>query len=415
MKPLSVPGYVASICAVLKDAGYEAYAVGGGVRDALLGRAPKDWDVATSAPPEEVQRLFPRTVPTGIEFGTVTVLMNGHAVEVTTFRGESGYYDGRHPESVHFIGSIEDDLVRRDFTINAIAYDPQTNTVVDPHNGRSDLAQRLIRAVGDPNERFREDGLRVLRAVRLAVELRFFIEPETKKAMRRHGGKLLQISRERIGQEWRRMLAAPEAARGLAMLSELELLPYVLPAPAGQTPSAARIVRTIAALDRAPGGSLAVKTALVLYGLGGAELDEYWLRQLVYPRRVMRETLHIVRFMRAFNPDQLKDDAALRRFMSTLGRPFAAGFFEAWRAWRSGKQARLLQERAARILRRGDALAPAELAVDGHDVRQALPDAAGREIGEALQDLLDHVLQHPEDNNRERLLALLAARRPGAR
>src|SRR5690606_17979715 len=96
MKPLSVPGYVASICAVLKDAGYEAYAVGGGVRDALLGRAPKDWDVATSAPPEEVQRLFPRTVPTGIEFGTVTVLMNGHAVEVTTFRGESGYYDGRH-------------------------------------------------------------------------------------------------------------------------------------------------------------------------------------------------------------------------------------------------------------------------------------------------------------------------------
>jgi len=119
--------------------------------------------------------------------------------------------------------------------------------------------------------------------------------------------------------------------------------------------------------------------------------------------------------MRAFNPDQLKDDAALRRFMSTLGRPFAAGFFEAWRAWRSGKQARLLQERAARILRRGDALAPAELAVDGHDVRQALPDAAGREIGEALQDLLDHVLQHPEDNNRERLLALLAARRPGAR
>ncbi len=228
----------------------------------------------------EVQRLFPKTVPTGVEFGTVTVLVENdgqaaerrshsgesragrvgtgatadgalHAVEVTTFRGESGYFDGRHPDSVQFIGSIEDDLVRRDFTVNAIAYDPETHVIVDPHGGQADLMQRLIRAVGDPDQRFYEDGLRVLRAVRIAVELGFSIEPATARAMRRHGARLLQVSRERIGQEWRRMLLAPDAGRGLAMLDELALLSFVLPTAPSRAPTAAAVVRTVAALDRA--------------------------------------------------------------------------------------------------------------------------------------------------------------------
>ena len=436
MSRLPVPDYVSYICAVLRAAGHKAYAVGGGVRDALLGRVPKDWDVATSAPPHEVQRLFPKTVPTGVEFGTVTVLVENdgqaaerrshsgesragrvgtgatadgalHAVEVTTFRGESGYFDGRHPDSVQFIGSIEDDLVRRDFTVNAIAYDPETHVIVDPHGGQADLMQRLIRAVGDPDQRFYEDGLRVLRAVRIAVELGFSIEPATARAMRRHGARLLQVSRERIGQEWRRMLLAPDAGRGLAMLDELALLSFVLPTAPSRAPTAAAVVRTVAALDRARAADLVVKTSLVLHGLGDPDQHEAWLRKLVYPKQAARAALHVSGALRSFSPDAVGDDAALRRFLHGLGRPHITAFFDAWAAWRSGEQARRLRERALRIASRGDALTAGELAVNGHDVKSIWPGITGPEVGVVLNRLLDHVLTHPGDNTRARLEELL--------
>lgn len=413
---LRIPRHVLSICATLRGAGYEAYVVGGGVRDALLGRDPQDWDVATNAPPWRVQELFPQTAPTGLRFGTVTVLPEeGRAVEVTTFRGESGYVDGRRPTAVQFVGSIEEDLIRRDFTINAIAYDPLRDAIVDPHDGQADLAARRIRAVGNPDERFREDGLRLLRAVRLAVELGFDLEPETAAAVRRHGAMLEKVSRERIGQEWRRILLAPQAGRGLALLYELELLSFVLPgAPAGGG-AKALVARTAKALNLAPECGFAAKTAIVLSGLASSDLDQRWLAALVYSKVEARAAQHLADCLRAFNPAALRDDASLRRFLHRLGRPSIEPFFCAACALQPTEDIRQISRRALEIAARGDALAIHELAVDGHDVRRALPGAPGPAIGQALQRLLEHVLQYPEDNSRERLLALLTAWREQVR
>src|SRR5262245_15726153 len=183
-----VPGAVLAVCRRLRGAGHEAHLVGGGVRDLLLGRAPADFDVATDAVPEAVMDLFGKNfaVPTGLKHGTVTVLTDTSPprhVEVTTFRGEGTYLDGRRPSSVTYVKSLTEDLARRDFTMNAIAYDPLADAVSDPFDGRGDLAKRLIRAVGDPIARFREDGLRPMRAVRQAAQLGFGIDPPTQAAI----------------------------------------------------------------------------------------------------------------------------------------------------------------------------------------------------------------------------------------
>jgi tRNA nucleotidyltransferase (CCA-adding enzyme) len=176
MKPSDVAAPALEVCRRLAAAGHTAHVVGGCVRDVLLGRPAKDWDVATSALPEEVQKIFRRTIPTGIAHGTITVLVGKEHVEVTTYRGEGAYSDARRPDHVVFGVTLEEDLARRDFTVNAIAYDPLGDVLVDPFGGRIDLDARLLRAVGDPEARFREDGLRVMRAVRFAATLELAIE-----------------------------------------------------------------------------------------------------------------------------------------------------------------------------------------------------------------------------------------------
>lgn len=406
---LRVPQYVRSICETLQRAGYEAYAVGGGVRDALLGRDPHDWDVATNATPSRVQELFAKTVPTGLRFGTVTVIAEeGQPVEVTTFRGERSYVDGRRPADVKFVGDIVQDLARRDFTVNAIAFDPLRGIYVDPYGGRADLAARRIRAVGNPDQRFQEDGLRILRAVRLAVELDFVLEPETAQALRRNGSMLQKISRERIGEEWRRILLAPQAGRGLSLLAESELLSFVLPGARAEASMRRLVERTAKALNSARNCSLAAKTAIVLCGLADSAQDESWLAALVYPKSDARTARHLARRLRAFNPTHLQDDASLRRFLNSVGREHVDTFLCAAWAWQPTGEVHDTYRRAKAIAARGDALTLHELAVDGRDVQQAWPGASGPEIGQALQRLLEHVWHYPADNDRERLLALLA-------
>ena len=202
------PAPVAACCGTLRRAGYEACPVGGCVRDLLLGRAPGDWDIATSARPEAVTALFERTVPTGLKHGTVTALLGGMALEVTTFRGESGYSDGRHPDRVTFGVGLREDLARRDFTINAMALAPD-GSVLDPFGGRADLARRLIRCVGEPERRFTEDALRMLRAVRFAAQLGFSIEKGTLDAIRRSARRAENLSGERIKAELEKILLSP--------------------------------------------------------------------------------------------------------------------------------------------------------------------------------------------------------------
>ena len=200
-----IPEKVKQILKTLNEAGYPAYVVGGAVRDAVLGLKPHDWDIATNAVPSEVKKLFGKTVDTGIKHGTVTVIDGDEGFEVTTFRTDGKYTDGRHPDEVKFVGSIEEDLARRDFTINALALDIN-GTVIDPFGGLSDLAKGVIRCVGDPNARFQEDALRMLRAVRFESQFGFTLEEQTKEAINLHAGRLNQISPERIRDELTKML-----------------------------------------------------------------------------------------------------------------------------------------------------------------------------------------------------------------
>lgn len=195
------PRYVISVLDALHAAGYEAYLVGGCVRDSILGRTIHDFDVATSAHPSDVVALFPRTIPTGMKHGTVTVLSENCPIEVTTYRVDLPYSDGRRPDGVQFTQRIEDDLARRDFTINAMALS-LNGSVIDPFGGQADCLNQVIRAVGDAHQRFHEDGLRILRALRFGAQLSFHIEPTTYVAMAEEAFRLTNVSRERIGQEW---------------------------------------------------------------------------------------------------------------------------------------------------------------------------------------------------------------------
>ena len=225
-----IPEYVDEILQTLEHGGYEAWCVGGCVRDRILGREPQDWDVTASARPEQTMALFERTVPTGVKHGTVTVLTEDGPVEVTTFRREGGYADGRHPDGVSFDVGLTEDLARRDFTINAMALGPD-GAVIDPFGGQEDLKKKLLRCVGDPDRRFAEDALRMLRGVRFAAQLGFDIEGGTHAAMARNGHRSALLSGERVKAELEKTLLSPrpELAGEMVRLGLLSHL-YAFPA-----------------------------------------------------------------------------------------------------------------------------------------------------------------------------------------
>ncbi len=217
------------IVRALRRAGHEAYLAGGCVRDRLLGREPSDYDVATSAPPDAVRRLFPRTAAVGEAFGVVLVIVRSAPFEVATFRVDGPYKDGRRPESVTFTPSARGDVERRDFTLNALLWDPERSEVVDHVGGRADIERKVVRAVGDPRARFAEDRLRMLRAVRFACRFGFTIEPATLAAVRERAPEIGMVSAERIRDEWEAMLTGPDAGRALDLLEETGLLRATLP------------------------------------------------------------------------------------------------------------------------------------------------------------------------------------------
>lgn len=227
MAEIRIPAAVAGCRSRLEDAGYPAYLVGGCVRDLLLGRIPADYDLTTAARPEQVMELFERTVPTGLKHGTVTVLTADGPVEVTTFRREEGYADGRHPDRVSFDAGLFEDLARRDFTVNAMAMDG-SGAVTDPWEGRTDLEHKVIRCVGEPDARFAEDALRMLRAIRFAAQLGFSIDAETAAALARNADRTALVSRERIRMEMEKTLLSPRPEE-IGRMLRLGLLAHLCP------------------------------------------------------------------------------------------------------------------------------------------------------------------------------------------
>src|SRR6202166_194254 len=217
------------ICATLRDHGHQGYLVGGCVRDLLLGREPSDYDVATDARPERVQELFPRSLAVGAKFGVILVVEKGAQVEVATFRSDIGYSDGRHPDHVVYADSPQEDVRRRDFTINGLLMDPATLQVLDYVGGRADLRASIVRAIGEPRLRFAEDKLRMMRAVRFAARFAFRIEPETMAAAQSLAAQITQVSPERIREELTKLLTEGAARRGFELLDETGLLAVVLP------------------------------------------------------------------------------------------------------------------------------------------------------------------------------------------
>ncbi len=399
MKKIEIPAAVAEVLDVLERSGEEAYIVGGCVRDSIMGKEPKDWDITTSALPEKIKSLFPRTVDTGIKHGTVTVLRQKEAIEVTTFRVDGKYEDHRRPKEVSFTKSLQEDVARRDFTVNAMAYSPQLG-LIDYFGGQEDLQRGLIRCVGKAEERFEEDALRMMRAIRFAAVLHFEIEMETAEAIGRKQSLLRAVSQERIRVEFVKTLASdyPEylsyfAQYGLAehFISELKL-PALLEE------------NFYGVLKKLPAERLS-RLSYLLCRLGaGAEAAQKakrLLRRLTFDNH----TLAVVTAVVANRGAVVERQAYFfRKMLSLLGEEVFELLLQIESAeggipW--SESAPYFEEAKKQPVRIAD------LAVGGEDIL-ALGLAEGKRVGQLLEALLQVVLCNPAENTRERLMQIVA-------
>lgn len=369
------PKYVLNILCALDSAGHRAVLAGGCVRDSLLGRRPSDWDIASSASPEEVLALFPRCVPTGIKHGTVTVLSGGGSVEVTAFRAEGGYSDHRRPDSVSFGCPLEADLARRDLTVNAMAMDA-AGEITDPFGGRDDLRRRLLRCVGEPERRFDEDALRMLRTVRFSAQLGFEIEPRTLEAIRALAHLASVLSAERVRDELLKTLRSP--APGLVwQLVDLGLLGACLAPGDASAPREALDVLPI--------------YARLAHFCRGLELGGYimstdrFLAALRFDGETLRRTASAVEVLKSGSRDW-------KRLLRGHGEAAVLAAHPKNRALRA-------------VLRSGECWELSSLAIGGREL--AALGYSGPELGRELRRLLDHVIDCPADNRADILCKLV--------
>ncbi|MEO8192500.1 MAG: hypothetical protein ABI681_01535 [Gemmatimonadales bacterium] len=426
---LSPPDTVLRIASTLEKAGYETWCVGGAVRDALLGHPHLDWDLATAARPAQIRRLFRRTVPVGIAFGTVGVLDDAGVMhEVTTFRRDVRT-DGRHAE-VEFGATLEEDLARRDYTINAIAYSPSKREIADPYEGELDLERRIVRAVGEPSERMREDRLRALRAMRFAARFEFEIDPRTWQAIIDSAPHLERLSAERVKQEIEKtMEQVPMPSRAFSMwqmsgafstlipdLAEVTGLDLAtidqLSRPGLKGRPQRRVMRLIALFAAAPPGNILG----VLKALRFSNSDAAWIASIVTHWSALREAMHD-----AMSAAEAPGDAVIRRWAAAAGRTRLASVLRlAGARWAAERQAGMaapdpariasVYRRALRIAYR-DPIEVGDLALTGRDLERL--GITGPAVGQTLRWLLESVINDPTSNSRERLLAM-AQQRPAA-
>ena len=433
---MEIPSHVSTIIQKLNDHGYEAYAVGGCVRDALLHRVPQDWDITTSAKPQEVKALFSHTIDTGIQHGTVTVMLDHVGYEVTTYRIDGEYQDSRHPKEVTFTGDLLEDLKRRDFTINAMAYSDEGG-LVDAFQGQEDLKKGIIRCVGDPMERFKEDALRMLRAVRFSAQLGFEIEERTAEAIRRLAPTIGKVSAERIQVELIKMLTSnhPEA---IGTAYELGLTAVFLPefdvmmeTPQNNHHHCYSVgEHTIHSLREVSNDKVLRLTMLLhdvakpltittdeegqdhYYGhpeLGATKAKEI-LKRLKWDNDTIDRVTRLIRYHDDRPPLSEKN---VRRAMNRVGLEQFPGLFEVKRADVLAQGEYKRQEKLSyideyqkyyeQILEKNQCVSLKNLAVNGKDLIE-LGMKPGKELGEVLQRLFELVLENPQENTRENLL-----------
>lgn len=435
---LIIPDKVAQILHTLEAAGYEAYAVGGCVRDSILGRTPDDWDITTSAKPKEVKALFRRTVDTGLQHGTVTVLMEKEGFEVTTYRVDGEYEDGRHPKEVTFTASLEEDLKRRDFTINAMAYNPSVG-LVDLFGGIEDIQKKIIRCVGNPLERFTEDALRIMRAVRFSAQLGFNIEEGTRNALSVLAPNLKHVSAERIQTELVKLLVSPHPDY-LRVAYQAGITKEFLPEfdacmmTEQNTPHhcctvgehtlrslqnihADKVLRLTMLLHDI--GKPAVKTTdengrdhFKMHGPQSEKMAKDILRRLKFDNDTLHKVCRLIKW-HDYRPEAAPK--AVRKAVNRIGEDLFPMYLEVQKADMLAQSNYRREEKAERIsgveklyqeiTARGECLSLKNLAVTGSDLIAA-GHKPGKELGEILHALLEEVLEHPEKNTRETLLSL---------
>ena len=440
-KELSVPEEVGTLCKTLRDAGFEAYLVGGCVRDMLLEREPKDWDITTNATPEKIQSLFEDTFYENA-YGTVGVVTTSEnprlkVIEITPYRIEGKYSNARHPDEVKFGDNLSDDLKRRDFTINALAYEPSTNIFVDEHGGKDDIATRRIQTVGNPHERFEEDALRMLRAVRLAAELDFTIESKTAEGVAAQAAQLEKISRERVRDELVRILQSDRPMQALYVAQKLGILKYIIPeleegigCAQNQAHSYDVFEHLMRALQHAAdkGWDLDVRLAALLHDIGkprtrlwsdekndwtfhghdvvSAKMTKKILTDLKFPKETIEKVSTLVRTHMFFSDPEVVTLSAVRRVIARVGKENINDLVNLRVCDRIGTgrpkehpfRLRKYMSMIDEAMR--DPISVSMLKIDGSKIME-LGEKEGPRIGWVLHALLEEVLDDPGKNTEE--------------
>lgn len=371
--------------------GFESYIVGGAVRDMSIGLTPNDIDITTSATPEEVISLFPKTYPSGIAFGTVTVVIEDEEFEVTTFRTDGKYLDGRRPETVAFGKSIEEDLSRRDFTINAMAMDIDGN-ITDPFRGLHDIEEKIVRCVGNPEKRFAEDALRMMRAIRFASRYGFAIEENTFNSIKKFAHTIEKVSLERINQEFSKILLSKNPKFGVELLHETGLFDFIFPISFND------IKGNIKNIDKVP-ANLELRLATMFLELD-SEIVEKTLKTLKFTNITIKNVAALVKGYAELNISN-----NILKVMNIIGKENIFTFLEIIKAI-DKEQFKELNMKANEAINQNFATTLKDLAISGNDLMKSTGIKQGKEVGMILNLLLDFVLENPESNNKDILLDL---------
>jgi len=443
-KSLTLPQFVTAFMTVFRTHGYEIFLVGGAVRDLLLQKETENWDFTTSAHPEQIQKLFEKSLYNN-DYGTVTILIEQdgktYPFEVTPFRKESSYENNRHPTNIDWATSIEEDLQRRDFTINALAFDGKK--IVDTTGGIADMEQKIIRAVGDPETRFKEDALRLIRAIRFTAELEFLIEDNTRAAITANAALIENISWERIRDEFLKILASDHPAEGILFLKQTNLLKYILPeleacfAIEQKSPERHHIydvgIHSIEALRHTPATDPIVRFATLIHDIGKVatmQKDEktgvitFYDHEIVGAKqaeaiadrfrlsRKQKEKLVLLVRRHMFTVGEMQTDKAIRRFIRTVGKENLQDILDLRSGDRIGSGAKPTSWRTELFIKRlaevqKEPFTVRDLKITGHDVMKTLGIKPGPEIGKILAKLFDDVVEGKLKNDKKVLLTEL--------